>query len=229
MLSKRQAKSFFIIGTIICFGVFIVLTFDTFKRIPEQTNIKEMNESVIAGKHLFDRSNCMGCHTIMGEGGYYAPDLTKVYERRGEGFIKLMLKDPQAMYPNDRKMVNYHFKEEQIDQLTEFLKWIGTLDLNGFPAKPDLAPPPPATATISTDIKVPSTFQQVCVACHAVKGSGGVIGPSLDGVAKRFNEEYLTKWLKDPFSVKPNSQMPNFGLKEDVIKELVQYLQTLKD
>jgi nitric oxide reductase subunit C len=33
----------------------------------------------------------MGCHTILGEGAYYAPELTKVIERRGEGYVKAVL------------------------------------------------------------------------------------------------------------------------------------------
>ena len=30
----------------------------------------------------------MGCHTIMGEGAYYAPELTNVIERRGEEYVR---------------------------------------------------------------------------------------------------------------------------------------------
>jgi nitric oxide reductase subunit C len=53
----------------------------------------------------------MGCHTLLGEGAYYAPELTKVYERRGPAFIRAMLRDPEAMYPGQRKMQNYDFTE----------------------------------------------------------------------------------------------------------------------
>ena len=74
----------------------------------------------------------------MGEGAYYAPELTKVYERRGPQFMKAMLKNPEAMYPGQRKMQNYNFKDEEIEHLVAFLKWVGEMDLNGFPAKPHL-------------------------------------------------------------------------------------------
>lgn len=80
----------------------------------------------------------MGCHTILGEGAYYAPELTKSYERRGPDWIRLFLKDPQAMYPGQRKMVKYNFSEEEISDVIAFLKWNGELDLNGFPAKTNL-------------------------------------------------------------------------------------------
>jgi nitric oxide reductase subunit C len=115
-----------------------VLTLDTLKRIPEQTHEATMNESVIRGKHLWDKNNCMGCHTLLGEGAYYAPELTKVFERRGEGFITTMLTDPQLMYAGQRKMVKYQFSDEDKKDLVAFFKWIGEMDLNGFPPKPTL-------------------------------------------------------------------------------------------
>ncbi|MCB0369213.1 MAG: cytochrome c, partial [Bdellovibrionales bacterium] len=111
MLSKSQARSFFLLGTALCSVAFVLLTVDTFKHIPKQTNEDEMTAEVVRGKQLWDKNNCMGCHTILGEGAYYAPELTKVYRRRGEVFIRSMLKDPQAMYPDGRKMINYHFSD----------------------------------------------------------------------------------------------------------------------
>ena len=74
----------------------------------------------------------MGCHTILGEGGYYAPELTKVVERRGEGLIKAILMSPVPWEPNGRKMVAYGFTSEEADDVIEFFKWIGEIDLNGF-------------------------------------------------------------------------------------------------
>ncbi|MCK6599888.1 MAG: c-type cytochrome [Bdellovibrionaceae bacterium] len=71
MLSKSQAKAFFIFGTAAFSAIFIGLTIDTFQRIPKQTNANELTDSAIRGKHLFDTKNCMGCHTIMGEGASF--------------------------------------------------------------------------------------------------------------------------------------------------------------
>ncbi len=138
MLSKSSAKAFFLIGTFLCTGTFVVLTIDTLNKVPEQTRVQNMNESVIRGKHLWDRNNCMGCHTLLGEGAYYAPELTKVFERRGEGFIRAMLTDPQSIYVGQRKMVKYDFTEAEKQDFIAFFKWIGEMDLNGFPPKPDL-------------------------------------------------------------------------------------------
>lgn len=228
MLSKSQAKTFFLVGTALCSTAFILLTIDTFKRVPLQTNQAEMNESVVRGKHLFDQNNCMGCHTILGEGAYYAPELTKVWDRRGEGFIKSMLKDPRAMYPNDRKMTNYHFTDEQINDLTAFLKWIGTIDLNGYPAKQDLKPNVAAAAVPPGGLERPAIFGQVCVACHTLQGEGGKVGPVLDGVGSRRDLAYLQKWLLNPQDIKADAKMPKLPLSEKDIQELAAYLSQMK-
>ena len=177
------------------------------------------------------------CHTIMGEGGYYAPELTKVYERRGEMFIKAMLRDPEAMYPGQRKMVNYHLTEAEINDLTAFLIWVGNMDLNGFPPKPDLikvAAPRADENTVEADTIInnenrPQVFNQMCVACHALGGQGGAVGPALDGVGSRFDIDYFKKRLKDPMSVKSDSRMPKLPLSDEEISELSAFLSTLKE
>ncbi|MCO5143593.1 MAG: c-type cytochrome [Oligoflexia bacterium] len=234
MLSKSQAKAFFLIGTAAFSAIFIGLTVDTFQRIPDQTNSSGLTPEVIRGKHLFDKKNCMGCHTIMGEGAYYAPELTKVFERRGEAFIRAMLKDPEAMYPGERKMTNYQLSDQEISDLTAFLKWVGTMDLNGFPPKPDLVKiaSPSASSGGQSIVKSsdrPNVFNQMCVACHALRGEGGAVGPALDGIGSKFERSYLEKWLKDPLAIKPDSKMPKLPLSQEEINELAAFLSTLKE
>ena len=84
MLSKSQAKAFFLFATAGFSGVFLWLTVDTVLQVPERSHEDAMNESVVRGKEIWEANNCMGCHTILGEGAYYAPELTKAYTRRGE-------------------------------------------------------------------------------------------------------------------------------------------------
>ncbi len=230
MLSKSQARAFFVGGTFLFSAIFLWLTVDTLRQIPKQTKSEIMTADVIRGKHLFDKNNCMGCHTIMGEGGYYAPELTKVYDRRGPEWMKLFLKDPQAMYPGERKMTQYNFKDEEMDDLIAFFKWVGQMDLNGFPAKPDLAPPA-AAAPISAASQAaakPAMFSGVCMSCHQVAGQGGTVGPALDGVGSRMTEIEIATFIGDPQKVRPGTAMPNLGLSEPVKTELASYLAGLR-
>ena len=226
MLSKRGARAFFVLGTGLCFGAFVLLTIDTFRRIPAQTNQQEMTAAVVRGKHLWEVSNCMGCHTILGEGAYYAPELTKVYERRGPVFIEAMLRDPAAMYPDRRRMQQYDFDDGEIADLVAFLRWIGTMDLNGFPAEPDMAG---ATSVQLADAAGdrPQVFDTLCTACHTLEGRGGTVGPALDDVGVRRDRDWIETWLRDPFAVKPDSLMPKLPLSAADVTELGAFLSRL--
>ncbi len=136
MLSKSQAKTFFLGGTVVTFAVFLGLSWNTLsKEVPKRTHEENLTPLVVRGKEIWESNNCMGCHTILGEGAYYAPELTKVYERRGEGYIKAALMSPVPWSPRGRKMVAYKMSEEDATAVVAFLKWIGETDLNGFPAK----------------------------------------------------------------------------------------------
>lgn len=228
MLTKSAASKFFWFGTLGCGVVFVLLTLDTLKRVPIQTKSQNLDKSAIAGKHLFEKNNCMGCHTILGEGAYYAPELTKVFERRGERFIKAMLTDPEAMYPGERKMVKYNFSEQEKSDLVAFFKWIGEMDLNGFPPKPVLGRVSSAQGKVVTALNKPQTWNQLCINCHSIGGEGGNIGPALDLVGDKFTREYLVNWVKDPEKIKPGTQMPNLELSDQEINEIVAFLSQLK-
>ncbi len=138
MLSKSMARTFFLGGTIVTFGVFLALSWTSMvNEVPKNTHPENITPQVIAGKHLWESNNCMGCHTIMGEGGYYAPELTKVVERRGDNYIKIVLMSKEPWQPRGRKMVAYGFSDKDATDLLEFLRWVGNVDLNGFPPKPE--------------------------------------------------------------------------------------------
>lgn len=228
MLSKSAARRFFLGGTAVCFGAFVLLTLDTLARIPAQTHAETMSASVIRGKHLWETSNCMGCHTILGEGAYYAPELTRVWTRRGAQFIAAMLRDPEAMYPGRRRMQKYDFTDAQIQDLIAFLKWVGEMDLNGFPPTPDLMHSAMPSGELASQADRPLVFNQMCLACHSLRGEGGIVGPALDLVGDRIGADEMRRRLLDPKSVKPDSLMPKLPLTDADVTELVAFLTTLK-
>lgn len=235
MLSKSQARLFFVTATAGFSLVFLGLTIDTLRQAPARSHTDAMSAEVVRGKEIWDENNCMGCHTLLGEGAYYAPELTKVVERRGAEWMRVFLRDPQAMFPGERKMVQYDFTEDEITDLIAFFGWVGNIDTNGFPAKPDLVGPTTLASTTTAaahppvDLSAaPTMFSTVCVACHAVGGTGGAVGPALDGVARRYDAEGLDAWLANPQAVKPDTKMPNLNLADDTRHELVSWLMTLQ-
>jgi nitric oxide reductase subunit C len=132
MLSKKQARAFFLGGTLVTFLIFIGLTVYSLSEGNDQTNKENLTAEVVRGKEIWESNNCMGCHTILGEGAYYAPELTKVIDRRGAGYIKAVLMTPVSWQPNGRKMVAYGMSEAEANDVVAFFEWIGKIDLNGF-------------------------------------------------------------------------------------------------
>ncbi len=132
MLSKKQAQVFFLGGTAVTFLIFIMLTVYSLGKAQDQGNHENLTAEAIRGKEIWEKNNCMGCHTIMGEGAYYAPELTNVLERRGEAYVKavLMFKDPWQ--PQGRKMVAYGMTDAEASDVVAFFAWITEIDLNGF-------------------------------------------------------------------------------------------------
>jgi nitric oxide reductase subunit C len=258
MLSKFQARAFFLGGTAVFTGIFLILTIDTHRKVPEQTNDSAITPQVAAGKRIWEENNCMGCHTLFGEGAYYAPELTKVVDRRGKDWIKVFIRDPEAMFPGQRKMVKYDFTESQIDEVIAFLDWCGKVDLNGFPAEPPLKKlmQPAASeaaggasgelpASVAAAVPLPVMFEQKsCTGCHRILGKGmpGVMMPNavtgevvtapvLDFVFQRKTRDELIAWISDPQKLKPGSPMPNLVpalVSPQEVEQMVDFLLSLK-
>ncbi len=139
-ITKSMAKNIYYGGGTFALLIFIALTFDTVHQIPERSNEVNMTESVVAGKKLWENNNCVGCHTIVGEGAYYAPELMNVFQRRGssdEGAFKAYMQGWMAAQPLDipdrRKMPQFNLSNEEIDSLSDFLIWTSKVNANDWP------------------------------------------------------------------------------------------------
>jgi mono/diheme cytochrome c family protein len=70
---------------------------------------------------------------------------------------------------------------------------------------------------------------QGCRGCHQLEGVGGSLGPALDKLGKRMDQERLRQQLIAPKEVKPASIMPAYGhLPPADLQALIEYLQGLK-
>ena len=94
------------------------------------------------GKLTTQAKNCMNCHTLLGNGSYYAPDLTKSWldQSWGSKEVREQQLVEFLMYPQDRlhnalgrKMPNLGITEAEARATVAFLKWMSSIDTNGFP------------------------------------------------------------------------------------------------
>jgi nitric oxide reductase subunit C len=96
------------------------------------------------GKVTLQSKNCMNCHTILGNGAYYAPDLTKAWldpawgnEASRETLMMNFLMEPNRYartYGTNRRMPDLGITEPEARGLIAYLKWMSAIDTNGFPA-----------------------------------------------------------------------------------------------
>jgi nitric oxide reductase subunit C len=131
--TKAMARNIFYGGAVFCFLLFLGLTFDTHQKLPKRDNRDALSESVIRGKRLWEVNNCIGCHTLLGEGAYFAPELGNVYARRGPDFIKAWIKSQPTGVPGRRQMPQFNFTDQQLDDLVEFLKYTNGINTNHWP------------------------------------------------------------------------------------------------
>ena len=104
-MTKRGTRLFFLGGTLTATLVLLVLTVDSHRQFPRLTHADQITPAVVAGKHVWHRNNCVNCHTLMGEGAYYAPDLTK-QAQGAESFQLASIRLTAQITP--RNKFNYH-------------------------------------------------------------------------------------------------------------------------
>jgi len=231
-MEKKTARNFFIWGTVICTAGFIWLTVDTHSTIPKRTHTDQLTDEVVLGKRVWHMHNCNDCHTILGIGGYYSPDVTKAYSTRGETWLKTFLKNPESPDPQRRKMPNQNLSDDEVLKLIAFLKWVDGIDTNQWPPKPVLSEKPISVALkemdqITLGKHVYDKYR--CDLCHIIGVKGSTVGPELNHIGKQREPLWLEEQIKDPKSHKPDAQMPAFPqISKGEIHALVGYLMSLK-
>ena len=120
-MTRRHTRLFFLAGTGFFALVFIGMTIHSHTRFGELTNADAITPDVIAGKHVWHRKNCINCHTLLGEGAYFAPDLTKIAQHRVDVYLRQFLQDPSRYYSEERHgrlMPNPKLSDQQITVLS---------------------------------------------------------------------------------------------------------------
>ena len=142
VMTKSMARNIFYGGSLFFLVIFLVLTYQSRRYIiTESTNESTLTASVEAGKRVWERKACINCHTILGEGAYFAPELGNVMTRWGteddpEGAFD-MLKSWMEAQPSGiegrRQMPQFNLSDEDIRNLSDFLLWVNTIDTQGWP------------------------------------------------------------------------------------------------
>lgn len=213
-MNNRQARTFAIASTGISVLVFLILTLDSHRQFDTLTNAENITPEVTHGKDVWHKYNCINCHTLFGEGAYYAPDLTKITQHRGEAYLQAYMRDPAKFYDENkhrRLMPKQNLSEKEISDLIKFLDWVSKVDNQGWPPRPILVtgsfiPGADAVAAVAagsadnpagirpvTDDDDPRAQGEhvfrsaipACNACHSTAPGADMAGPTLAGLVTR--------------------------------------------
>ncbi|MEP3277412.1 MAG: cytochrome c [Stappiaceae bacterium] len=142
ILTKSAARNIFYGGSLFFILVFIGLSVHSHIYIVnESTDSAGLTESVAKGKRVWELNACINCHTILGEGAYFAPEVGNVMKRWD------VQDDPEAAFEvmkgwmeaqpsgieGRRQMPQFHLSDEEIRNLTDFLLWTGKINTQGWP------------------------------------------------------------------------------------------------
>ena len=125
--TKGMARNIYYGGSVFFFLLLVGLTVDTVRGLPKTDNSENLTEQVAAGKRLWEINNCIGCHTLLGEGAYFAPELGNVYTRYNnstdaiKGFI---MSRPKDGIPGRRSMPQFNFTPDELEEIAQFLKYV---------------------------------------------------------------------------------------------------------
>ncbi len=133
VFTKAVARNIFLGSAAFFLVIYLLLTAATWHAIPRRDHASAMTPQVIKGKYLVDSNDCQGCHTINGEGSYFAPELDDVYTRRGPAFINAWIAAQPTGVPGRRQMPNFHFTPQQLDDIVAYLRWLSKVDTNHWP------------------------------------------------------------------------------------------------
>jgi len=135
--TKSMARNIFYGGTVFFLLLFLVLTFDTHQQLPnrDMRDTVASDPRVVAGKKIWETNNCVGCHTLLGEGAYFAPELANVVARYGgEDAVKEFIKGrPVDGIPGRRSMPQFNLTDQELDEVATFLSYVSTINSAKWP------------------------------------------------------------------------------------------------
>ncbi len=139
-LSKAAVRNVFYGGSAFFFITFVALTAHSHFYILNHST-PDLPESVARGKHVWEQNSCINCHSLLGEGAYFAPELGNVWIRYGgpddpdiarEALIAWMQAQPSGV-EGRRQMPQFNLTDQELDDLVDFLRWTSQIDTKGWP------------------------------------------------------------------------------------------------
>ena len=175
-------------------GSLVALTAAGWRDRPASTATAAWSVREIGGASLAAGPACARCHVDGGAADPLAPGAIT----RDAQWIEGHLLDPEMIAPGLREAPETN--EREIAALLAYVARVRRGDTP--PALPE------------QDVTAMRVFARFCIGCHKLDAGardGGDDGPGLTGVAAKHDAAALRRWIADPESVDPDTEMPSFG------------------
>jgi mono/diheme cytochrome c family protein len=176
---------------------------------------------------LMEDLRCQSCHTINGNGGNMAPDLTFEGSAVQRKWLLDFMSNPNTLRPMlIRRMPKFNLSDAEIKSLSDYM--LSAYQASGFDSQALDASALNADAAARG--KQLFYTKYACQSCHIADGKmdKGYVGPTLAGVGDRLTPVWIYKWLKNPNTLSPGTLMPNPSLPDGEARDLTAFLVTLK-
>lgn len=231
-MTGKTARLIFWLGTLSSAAIFLWMTYDFHVQTPRLTHTEKLSEEVVAGKKVWHKYNCNDCHTILGFGGYYAPDMTKAFYRLGESNIASIVQHPEVIYKNSfRKMPQLGVTETETRHLVTFLRWVGEIENRKWPPQDEKF-----VQAYKLREAQPQKLEKVhivmgaCGGCHTFEHQGRDVGGDFAVIANRitYDRQTLINFIINPQSVRPGVTMPPQDVSPQTAGVIADFLLSLK-
>ena len=142
VMTKSMARNIFYGGSLFFIVIFVGLTAHShFYILNSSTADAPLTDEVAFGKHVWERNACINCHSILGEGAYFAPEVGNVMTRWGVeddpeaafDTLKAWIEAQPTGIEGRRQMPRFDLTDEEIRGLSEFLLWVDKIDAQDWP------------------------------------------------------------------------------------------------
>lgn len=159
--------------------------------VPLAGHNQPASHDIAAGHEVWRTYGCEGCHTLYGQGGAYAPDLTHIVNQRGPDYLREFMVNPNAFHPGQRAMPRFNITQDEVTHLLAFLQYQARTQ--HWPPRPIVvAGGQPIFGPLADDANTGGdpqrasgrlVFSQRCASCHSLEPGVNQVGPTLWNIA----------------------------------------------
>jgi mono/diheme cytochrome c family protein len=197
-------------------------------------------ETLAAGRKLYQRLGCGGCHGLkqMEEQAGLGPDLAGIgskdvdrldfgnlrIERNLWSWLFTKVKTPRA-FGKSLKMPDFQYSDAQAREIVvALLAW----------SDKKIPPRYLSPEQKHVPLRVQGDFGKIlkkyeCLSCHGLSGERGKLAPDLSAIGSQAKPQWIAAYFRLPYSMRPimTERMPLLGMSDQEIQTSIRYFETV--